>query len=72
MGIYNIFRCFAGQSLLASSAAVFLSTVSLLGFIATATSGIVINSIFMSLAGMFNCGPDCILGELFCITFYCT
>ena len=43
---------------------VFLSAISLLMFNFTSSWGIVVNSVFLFVAGAFNCGPDSILGEL--------
>ncbi|XP_013395114.1 putative glycerol-3-phosphate transporter 5 isoform X1 [Lingula anatina] len=55
-------RCFQGRSLLGTALSMLLSTAALLMFAGTSSWGYLFNSLFMVLAGAFNCGPDSILG----------
>lgn len=55
-------RYFKGRSLAGTGYSITLSAVSLLAFYLTSSWGIVFNTVFMFLAGVFNCGPDSILG----------
>lgn len=59
---FIIDRLFHGQSLLGTALSTALSGLSLLLFLLTGTWGIMFNSVFLFLAGAFNCGPDSILG----------
>ena len=63
-------RYFKGRSLAGTSYSIILSAASLLAFYLTSSWGIVFNTVFMFLAGVFNCGPDSILGES-SSPFYC-
>ncbi|XP_033746111.1 putative glycerol-3-phosphate transporter 5 isoform X1 [Pecten maximus] len=53
---------FWGRSLSGSAVSSLLSAISLLGFVLTSSWGIWFNGLFLFLAGVFNCGPDSILG----------
>ncbi|XP_069101723.1 sugar phosphate exchanger 3-like [Argopecten irradians] len=53
---------FWGRSLSGTAASSLLSAISLLGFLLTSSWGIWFNGLFLFLAGVFNCGPDSILG----------
>ncbi|KAJ8301606.1 hypothetical protein KUTeg_020593 [Tegillarca granosa] len=55
-------RYFKGRALLGTGFSVFLSALALLCFLFTSSWGIVINCLFLFIAGAFNCGPDSILG----------
>ena len=59
---FVIDRFFNGKGLFGSTISMLLSTAALVAFSITSSWGIVVNSIFMLLAGAFNCGPDSILG----------
>ncbi|KAK3103726.1 hypothetical protein FSP39_021400 [Pinctada imbricata] len=55
-------RYFKGRSLTGTGYSICLSAVSLLLFNVTSSWGLIVNSVFLFLAGAFNCGPDSILG----------
>lgn len=58
-------RCFHGRSLSGTLVSILLSTLALVLFYLSSTWGIFFNSIFLILAGLFNAGPDVILGKVF-------
>ncbi|XP_053377158.1 uncharacterized protein LOC123529818 isoform X2 [Mercenaria mercenaria] len=55
-------RLFHGRSLFGTALSAALSGLSLLLFMMTGTWGVLFNTLFLFLAGAFNCGPDTILG----------
>ncbi|XP_064607504.1 uncharacterized protein LOC135471968 [Liolophura sinensis] len=55
-------RCFQSRSVFGTLVSMLLSTLALVLFYLSSEWGIVFNSIFLILAGLFNAGPDVILG----------
>lgn len=51
-----------GKALLGVSLAIFFSALTLILFIVTSGWGIIVNSVFLLIAGALNCGPDSLLG----------
>ncbi|CAH1782477.1 unnamed protein product [Owenia fusiformis] len=54
-------RYFQHNSLTGVSLSIFLSAISLIFYSVTSSWGMIFNTVFMLLAGAFNCGPDSIL-----------
>jgi MFS transporter, OPA family, solute carrier family 37 (glycerol-3-phosphate transporter), member 1/2 len=60
---YVLKKFFNNKSLYGSTVETFLSAIALILFVVTSNGGVFINSFFMFIIGILNCGPDIILAS---------